>query len=204
MVSSLKSKTDVVAEFRSAEIMEAARQVFARRGYSETTMDEIAEAAGVAKGTLYLYFKSKRALYLAALKHGISELNTQTRRAVDNARGVREKIRAFIATRVEYADENRQFCKIYYSELGNLVHPVPTQAEFKKMYMQQADFMTSILQAAEECGEIRPGLARQAALMIYDATRGINARRLLGWTKEDRAREVDDVCELVWRGVAPS
>jgi AcrR family transcriptional regulator len=203
MGSSVKSKTDVVAEYRSAEIMEAAREVFARRGYSETTMDEIAEAAGVAKGTLYLYFKSKRALYLAALKHGILELNAQTRRAVENARGIREKIRAFISMRVEYADQNREFCKIYYSELGNLVHPVPTQSEFKKMYMQQVDFMTGVLEAAEEGGEIRPGRARQTALMIYDATRGINARRLLGWTREDRAREVDDVCELVWSGVAP-
>jgi AcrR family transcriptional regulator len=203
MPSGSRSKADIVAEFRSAEIMAAARDVFARNGFSDTTMDDIAEAAGLAKGTLYLYFKSKRDLYMAALKQGISELNAQTIEAVEAARGAQEKIRALVSTRIAYAEENREFCKIYYSELGNLVHPVPTIAEFKKMYMQQVEYVTGVLEAAAGSGEIRAGSARPMALMIYDLTRGSNARRLLGWTKEDRAKEIDAICEFIWSGIRP-
>jgi AcrR family transcriptional regulator len=203
MPSGIRNKADLVAEFRTAEIMGAARDVFARKGFSETTMDDIADAAGLAKGTLYLYFKSKRDLYMAALKHGIAELNAQTVRAVDSAKGAREKIRALVSTRLAYTEDNREFCKIYYSELGNLVHPVPTLAEFKKMYMQQVEYMTGVMEQAAAAGEIRADSARQMALMIYDLTRGSNARQLLGWMKEDRGREIDAICDFIWSGIRP-
>ena len=65
-----KTKQDVVSEFRSAEIVGVARKVFARKGFHDATVDEIAETAGLAKGTVYVYFRSKRSLYLA-LHQGI-------------------------------------------------------------------------------------------------------------------------------------
>jgi AcrR family transcriptional regulator len=51
-----KTKQEMVAEFRVTEILDAARKVFAQKGFAETTVDQIAEEAGVAKGTVYLYF----------------------------------------------------------------------------------------------------------------------------------------------------
>ncbi|HVB38785.1 MAG TPA: helix-turn-helix domain-containing protein, partial [Vicinamibacterales bacterium] len=60
-----RTKQDVLSEFRCAEILTAARGVFARKGYQAATMDDIAGAAGVGKGTLYLYYRSKRDIYLA-------------------------------------------------------------------------------------------------------------------------------------------
>jgi AcrR family transcriptional regulator len=203
MAAGTRNKAEVIAEFRSAEIMSAARDVFARKGFNETTMDDIAEAAGLAKGTLYLYFKSKRDLYMAALKEGIAELNAQTIEAVEAAQGAQEKIRALVSTRIAYAEENREFCKIFYSEMGNLVHPVHTVAEFKKMHMQQVEFVAGVLEAAAAHGEIRRGNTRLLAMMISDLTRGSNARRLLGWMKEDRATEVDAIGEFIWSGMRP-
>ena len=61
MTISLKTKKDVVTEFRCAGILEAARKVFATKGFHEAKVDDIADAAGVAKGTVYLYYDSKRA-----------------------------------------------------------------------------------------------------------------------------------------------
>ena len=81
-----KTKQEVVAEFRSAEILDAARRVFARKGFAGASVDEIAEAAGLAKGTIYIYFHSKRELYLAALHQGIAGLMEETRRNVEAAR----------------------------------------------------------------------------------------------------------------------
>ena len=47
-------------------IIEAARNIFAKKGYEDTTIAEIAKAAGVAVGTVYLYFRNKRGIYLSA------------------------------------------------------------------------------------------------------------------------------------------
>jgi TetR/AcrR family fatty acid metabolism transcriptional regulator len=46
-------------------IIEAARDIFAKKGYEDTTIAEIAEAAGVAVGTVYLYFRNKREIYIS-------------------------------------------------------------------------------------------------------------------------------------------
>ena len=63
----MKSKQKLVSEFRRAEIVDAARSVFARRGFARGIMDEIAKEAGIAKGTIYLYFRSKTEVYKAVL-----------------------------------------------------------------------------------------------------------------------------------------
>ncbi|MEM7499812.1 MAG: TetR/AcrR family transcriptional regulator [Pseudomonadota bacterium] len=55
-------------EARPGEIIEAGFEVFTEKGFNGTRLDEVAARAGVAKGTLYLYFDSKEALFEAALK----------------------------------------------------------------------------------------------------------------------------------------
>lgn len=56
-------------EERPQELLEAALQVFARNGYRNTTLDEVAEAAGVTKGAIYHYFDTKESLLLGVIEH---------------------------------------------------------------------------------------------------------------------------------------
>ncbi|GLV60806.1 fatty acid metabolism regulator protein [Dictyobacter sp. S3.2.2.5] len=58
-----------VSEERKQQILEAAIAVFARLGFAESRMDDIAAQAGLSKGTLYLYYKNKDALIAALLKY---------------------------------------------------------------------------------------------------------------------------------------
>ena len=63
--SVLKRRTVKPTEQRRAEILEAALKLYSSKGFHDTTMEEVANAAGVAKGTIYLYFQSKEHLLLA-------------------------------------------------------------------------------------------------------------------------------------------
>ncbi len=63
--SVLKRRVVKPSEQRRAEILEATLGLFSSKGFHDTTMDEVAQAAGVAKGTIYLYFQSKEHLLLA-------------------------------------------------------------------------------------------------------------------------------------------
>jgi AcrR family transcriptional regulator len=54
---------------RCAELLEAARQVFTKKGYHAATVDDITRTAGVAKGTFYLYFNEKRAIFIDLIQH---------------------------------------------------------------------------------------------------------------------------------------
>jgi len=62
---------------RRADILRAAEQVFYRRGFAQTTMDQVAEAAELSKGTLYLYFRNKDDLWVALSSKVVDELLTR-------------------------------------------------------------------------------------------------------------------------------
>ena len=68
---------------RSQELTDAALALFVEKGFAATRLDEIAALAGVSKGTLYLYFDSKEALFLAVIREGIVPLLDEGRKLID-------------------------------------------------------------------------------------------------------------------------
>src|SRR5512132_2217337 len=90
---------------RRASIISAARGIFARQGYTDTVVDDIAENAGLAKGTVYLYFRSKEELYMAALLEDARRLEELTRLRMGRASTWFEKLRAYVDVRLEYLAE---------------------------------------------------------------------------------------------------
>jgi AcrR family transcriptional regulator len=197
-----KTKQEVLSEFRSSEILEAARRVFAKKGFNQATVDEIAEAAEVAKGTVYLYFPSKQAMYFAALRQGIEALHKQTKEKLSAAATVDGKIRTFIETRIRYFDENRDFFKIYYSELGNVFcDPNGLPKNVRDLYGAQVKLLESVLEEGIKRRELRPIPPGPAAFAVYDLTRGLIARRLLGSSKASAAEDLAFLLDLVWKGI---
>ena len=189
-----------MSEFRCSQILVAARKVFARKGFGGATMDDIAAAAGVAKGTLYLYFKSKRDVYLRTIRHGRAELLKQVMEDVGAEAGLRDKIRVFIRTRVRYAEAHRDFYKIYLTEFDNIIHGAASTG-FRELYAKHAQVMEKALLEGMERGEIRPVKADVAAFAIQDMTRSLITRRLLGWSKSDAEEDIDFLCDLIWNGI---
>lgn len=197
-----RTKQAVVAEFRCAEILDAARRVFARRGFSETTVDEIAEAAGVAKGTLYLYFESKRQIYLSAMQQGLDRLFEETGRRMSECATARDKLRAFVDTRIRYFEQDRDFFKIYHFELSStLLHPAQAGKQFHAFYLRQAAALSEVLRQAVAAGEIRDVRTELAAFAIYDMTRGVITQRLLGWSGASMEEDIEFLFQMIWRGL---
>jgi len=197
-----KTKQELVSEFRCREILEAACKVFARKGFSGATVDEIAEAAGLAKGTVYLYFRSKREIYLAALKRGFTGLIDETRRNMEAAPTTAAKLKAFITTRLRYAEENRDFVAIYHAEFSN-VGMAYLGKEFRHLYLQQARALEAVLREGCEQGCIRRSLPAGAlGLVVYEMTRGLIMQRLLGWSLATSDEDTEFLFDLLWKGVS--
>jgi len=203
-VSQPKTKQEAVAGFRCGEILDAARKIFARKGFENATVDDIAESAHIAKGTVYLYFRSKQEIYLAAVKQGLAELNEETKRRMDLGHTAQEKLRAFLETRIQYFEQNRDFFKIYQSEFGNLFcHPAQVNANFKELYCRQAKVLETILDESIRAGELRAVRADMAAFTIYEMTRGLIIQRLLGWSRGDAGSDIQALFDLIWKGIQP-
>jgi AcrR family transcriptional regulator len=202
MSTILKTKKDVVTEFRTAGILEAARRVFATKGFNDATVDDVANAAGVAKGTVYLYYKSKRDIYFAALKFGIEQMYSTLDEQLKAHSSTEGKLRTLIAGKLAYCDENRDFFKIYYSEIGNLsIHPANVP-ELKALYFDKAKVIESILKEGVRKKVLRNIRTEQAAYAIVDIIRGVVIQRVLGSTKSKLSQDVDFIFDLVWKGIA--
>jgi AcrR family transcriptional regulator len=198
-----KTKKEVVSEFRSLEIIEAARTVFAAKGFNNATMDDIAEAAGVAKGTVYLYFPSKREIFLETFRQGTLALQEEVARNMAAEADTEGKIRAFIRTRLDYSERNRGFIRIYYTEFNNmLIHPAPVQQEFQDLYNRQAHALARVIEDGIERKQVRRMDAPAAARFIYDSTRGFIAQRLLGWSASSVEEDANFVFEVIWKGIS--
>ena len=82
----------LTAEQRRQQLFAVALELFAQRGYRATTMDDIAERAGVTKPLLYQHFSSKRALYLELVDSIAQDVLTAIGRAVMRAEGPRQQV----------------------------------------------------------------------------------------------------------------
>jgi AcrR family transcriptional regulator len=85
-------------ETRRAEIVETARKLFQSRTYDQTSMQDVMQECGIAKGTIYYYFKSKEELLDAVIDNMADEAISQMQNVLDNASGnALERLKLLIA-----------------------------------------------------------------------------------------------------------
>jgi AcrR family transcriptional regulator len=103
---------------RRAQLLQSARTVFVSQGYHATSMDDVADSAGVSKPVLYQHFSSKLALYQALLDESAAEMVRRVEQAIavseDNAERVEKAVAAYFAF---VADEDQAFRLIFESDL---------------------------------------------------------------------------------------
>lgn len=188
-------KQRVVTEFRRREILDAARSVFARHGFTRGVVDAIAKEAGLAKGTIYLYFRSKKEIYKAVLQSDMEALKKRNLERIDAAGSLKEKLRAFIVSRLENAEEKREFFRIMDSEPGTLSY---TRSQYREWLREPVLRLAAALSEASSRGEIRPFPPEKTAWAVADMTRGSIQRRLLGQGEPTPRQEADFLLAFVW------
>jgi AcrR family transcriptional regulator len=186
-------------EQRRCSILEAARAVFARQGYANTVVDDIATETGIAKGTLYLYFPSKEQIYLAALLEEARKLDADSRAAMSVAATWRDKLGAYMQVRLHYFEAHQDFLRIYMTEFrGMCMQGKPLSAEFIHLVHEGEAQLAQIFAAAAAGGDIRPVDPELAALTVSDMTRGLMERQLRNWGRpvgpDDAAFAFDILC----------
>lgn len=110
-VSSPQTREDGAGDKRKA-IVEAARDIFSRRGYDATTIAEIAAAAGIAVGTVYLYFHNKREIYIDASLSWATEVVAELMKPEIFQLPIRQVPRAMIEKSFEISRKNNQYMSL--------------------------------------------------------------------------------------------
>ena len=104
-MTTLSERTDL----RRASIVEAAHRLLVRRGFQDVVLDEVAREAGVAKGTLFLYFKTKDELFSAAFGDLVDRLGAQLDDLASSGLEGEALLEATAATILTHFDRNADF-----------------------------------------------------------------------------------------------
>jgi AcrR family transcriptional regulator len=91
-------------ELKIREIARAAIALFSKKGFAATSVEEIAEAAGIGKGTIYEYFKTKEGVFVAAIEEWIGEAETQILEILHGIDDPVERLQAFVNRNMDLFD----------------------------------------------------------------------------------------------------
>ncbi len=173
------------------KILAAAEVIFTRHDYHEVLMDDVAEASGVGKGTLYRYFPSKRHLSLAVMFEGIQRLRDDLQVAVDSAAGPAEKIERIVRCILEHFWERRLFFALIHR---NEYKPDdPDSREWLRRRADIARIVQHTIEQAIRAGQMRALEPRIAAEMLLGMLRGVNRYRTRNDTLDDLVGTVVNV-----------
>jgi len=164
------------------DILRAAEAVFTRHEYHQVQMDQVAEACGVGKGTLYRYFPSKRALYLAVVFEGIARLRVELEAALAAADAPARRIELIVRRTLAYFWDRRFFFALIHR------HEPQRDGDAREWLRQREQLALLVAQTVEKAiavGQVRRVDARIAAEMLLGMIRGANRYRLRGDRLED-------------------
>jgi AcrR family transcriptional regulator len=204
MTVEAKTKEQLIQEFRVQTIRDAAAQVIARKGLDGATMQAIADAAGIAKGTIYLYFENRTELLERTAHHAFSQLLDQVLAILASSGPLAERLRRLIAAQISYFDERRDFFRLYLSVRYPEGASEGSRRERKtyEQHMVYVERLTLFFVGAAARGEIRPMDAARLALFVAEGVIAILIRRLAETASVPVAADVDWLVETILHGIA--
>ncbi|MGW7368314.1 TetR/AcrR family transcriptional regulator [Streptomyces sp. NPDC054841] len=175
-----------------AKLYEAAVTLIAEQGFSATTVDEIAERAGVAKGTVYYNFKSKTELFEELLRYGVGLLTASLQAAADETEergGTKvEALDAMIKAGLGFIDRYPAFTQLYVAELWRTNRA--WQSTLMVVRQEAVAVVETVLREGVERGELSEeiDIPLTAAALV-----GMVLVAALDWQAFQRERSIDDV-----------
>jgi AcrR family transcriptional regulator len=201
-----KSKEEVVQEYRVHSIQDAAMRVIARKGMAAATMQEIAEEAGVAKGTIYLYFRDRDELVEKTFETAVTRLLERIDAAMAAESTVEQKIRAAMSAKFAFFRENREFFRLYMSlrmPEGDAQQQRRQKRTCEPQYRASVARFTELLGTAMDRGEIRRTDPARLALFIVEGSNAIVVERVKEETPPPEEDDVEFLMQVIMGGIRP-
>src|SRR6266436_3794903 len=160
---SLPAIRPVIADKRSA-ILRAAIRVFANNGYFNSKVADIARAAGVADGTVYLYFKSKEEILHSVFDRSMEEAIADGRKRLEGVSDPREKLRRIAQLHLERLGADRDLAIVFQVELRG---STKFMEEFSAAgFAEYIKLLRAIFEEGQQAGMFRPELNAKVTAKI--------------------------------------
>nr|BAH60908.1 TetR family regulator [Desulfotignum balticum] len=180
-------------------ILNSAGAVFAKYGFYKATISQIASRAGVADGTLYLYFKNKDDILYQYISYKTSIVFEKMNDAVAAGKTAEEKLRNLIRCHLQEFQSDRHMAVIFQSEVRYLRDIQSQIKDISKMYL---DLLSDIIEQGQIEGSIRQdlfvGLVKR---FILGAVEGVISTWVSAGSRYDLVAMADPLVDLYLNGV---
>lgn len=170
---SVQDRRDREREHRRQSILDAAEHLYVSKG-TAVTMDEIAAAAEVAKGTLYLYFASKEDLWLSLISKALGMLEHRFREAVAGAASTVEAVKGIGMAYIAFSRDHTNMFRLLLDSTSLLSHGEATPAIMEDVARRSDalwSVLTGVLQRGIDAGALRDDIsAFEMAIMFWNNT----------------------------------
>lgn len=181
-------------------ILRAATTVFAEKGFFNSKVADIAKAAGVADGTVYLYFKNKDDVLHSIFDRAMDEFIAEGRRELADLRSAGEKLRRIAELHLERLSSDRDMAIVFQVELRG---SIKFMQEFSAAgFSEYLDIIRGAIEEGQKAEEFRTDLKPiVAAKMFYGALDEMVTNWILSSKKYPLAPMADEVLKIFFGGL---
>ena len=184
-------------------ILEAAVKVFARQGFHQSTVAQIAKEAGVADGTIYLYFKNKDDILVQFFSYRTRQVFERFRSEVNKAENSLDKLRNLVRRHLTEFQRDRDMAVVYQVETHQ--NSRLAESQIREMSVMYQELVSEIVELGQQEGNIRKdvyvGLVKRFILGAVDEV--INT-----WLHSEKEYDLvsmaDPLVDLFVRGIGTS
>ncbi len=173
-------------------ILRAATRVFARNGYFNSKVADIARAGGVADGTVYLYFKSKEEILHSIFDQNMAEAFAAHRKLIDKLSDAREKLRRIATLHLERLGADRDLAVVFQVELRG---STKFMQEFSAAgFAEYLGLLRTIFEEGQRAGVFRKELNAKVAAKIFF---GALDEMATNWIISKRSYKLEPMADVV-------
>lgn len=192
-------------ETKKEMIIKHAFDLFAEKGYSETSVDDIVKASGISKGGIYYYFKSKEDIFLEIAEERLRQ-RKNLMSSNENLKSSKEKIISYINwTLTGFFDEKVQKISRFTFEFWSVLSRNPNMAnKAKERYKMFYDILAGILQEGIDKGEFKKDLDIESMVYIIlssmDGIGFVNSVMGISMTQDIVKNYIDMILKKIEKG----
>lgn len=186
---------------RRMDILSAAERIFAARGFHEASIESIAQEAGYASGTIYLYFEDKDALYAALFAHKVSAMVRHVELESEKAAAPLESLERAVRAQFEFHDRNREFFDLLLRQ--RQTSGAGKSAEWQKVresYERHIGILQHLIGQAQKRKMVRKLDSRHLALLLLGMIAQMTREAMRGGWSEPLGDATGIVLEVFLHG----
>lgn len=187
---------------RKKQILDAALNVVALKGYSDSRMDDIVSEAKMSKGAIYWYYSSKKEIFLSLVNHWVNKFGVTLNHIVEEDHSAAEQLEALFSFFLNAFEENPTVFKAEMEFWALSSRDEDFRKKTNKVYHEFLGLIEGIIQGGVDSGEFKNLDVKVAALSIMVNIEGMVWLALFDSDGVTAKHYVDTITEFILAGLA--